>query len=442
MASQRAARNLTQSALIPSALSGSSSAISDLAHATGWTILDYDTNATAQDIRVICTGDNYTCNHVYLNGAIDTIVRLPSRKMPFARISSEYEQEMPPVRGFSLDTEFAQIDASRLSQLIQSLGFLILTYTVVMVIHLSGETFDYNTGLLNGELVFDIPFVTEVVDCQVPNSVDTFLSGVSVKTTSSSQATDSLNVNASDTMIPQFELTSLVMEVYGNLTMQGTFDMWVVGMINFETGRVLIYSHDIPGFQILPGQVPGCYAEPPAFWGGAGCSHGRRAVTSVEFTYTVDNALFLLEKWAVAAIPNEDDQGAVLAYLTPTIALGIETSTASTNITYTVDTSSETDLSFAASSTSAFNGCSAVKTGFQISAAADANFYDIYTAGTTVTLVNKDWGIFSECWGGTKRERTEKMRRAPPSIAKRDILCYGDGTAMDLVTNKTYTVSF
>lgn len=56
---------------------GSSSAISDITPAAGWTILDCDPNAISQEIRLVCTGDEETCNHIYQGGCQSTLVRLP-----------------------------------------------------------------------------------------------------------------------------------------------------------------------------------------------------------------------------------------------------------------------------------------------------------------------------------------------------------------------------
>ncbi len=74
---------------------GSTNAISDLTPAAGWTILDCDSTTSAQDIRAICTGDNTTCSHLYQNGAVGTIVRLPENVFTFSYCSA-YPVELPP----------------------------------------------------------------------------------------------------------------------------------------------------------------------------------------------------------------------------------------------------------------------------------------------------------------------------------------------------------
>lgn len=58
--------------------SGSSSSISDITLAAGWEILNCSSSTSAQTIRLVCTGDEESCNHLLDNGAENTIVRLPS----------------------------------------------------------------------------------------------------------------------------------------------------------------------------------------------------------------------------------------------------------------------------------------------------------------------------------------------------------------------------
>lgn len=57
---------------------GASEAISDITTAAGWTILDCDANALSQNIRLVCTGADEDCNHLFSGaGAVHTLVRLP-----------------------------------------------------------------------------------------------------------------------------------------------------------------------------------------------------------------------------------------------------------------------------------------------------------------------------------------------------------------------------
>ena len=56
---------------------GSRSALSDLSPVAGWSIIDCHPEKMAQEIRAICTGTDEQCDHLYQNGVIGTIVRLP-----------------------------------------------------------------------------------------------------------------------------------------------------------------------------------------------------------------------------------------------------------------------------------------------------------------------------------------------------------------------------
>ena len=62
--------------LIPCTQAGSHSAISDTTPVGGWTILDCEATSADQEIRLVCH-DPTKCGHLYLNGAENTVVRLP-----------------------------------------------------------------------------------------------------------------------------------------------------------------------------------------------------------------------------------------------------------------------------------------------------------------------------------------------------------------------------
>jgi hypothetical protein len=56
---------------------GPTTAISDITSAAGWQITHCDSEATAQDIQLVCANANSSCDHLFQGGAVDTIVRLP-----------------------------------------------------------------------------------------------------------------------------------------------------------------------------------------------------------------------------------------------------------------------------------------------------------------------------------------------------------------------------
>ncbi|KAJ7929627.1 hypothetical protein B0H13DRAFT_1964126 [Mycena leptocephala] len=105
---------------------GSATKISDITTAAGWTILNCDPSALQQDIRLVCTGDSATCGHLFQDGAVNTLVRLPQNcgANAFARVGRSWvpedqsvpanvarqlsrRQDAPVVQALALDTDFA-----------------------------------------------------------------------------------------------------------------------------------------------------------------------------------------------------------------------------------------------------------------------------------------------------------------------------------------------
>ncbi|KAJ7134152.1 hypothetical protein C8R46DRAFT_1362308 [Mycena filopes] len=108
---------------------GATEAISDITAAAGWTVLDCHPTALAQNIRLVCTGADADCNHLFQGGALHTLVRLPEDcgGSAFARVSRHWvhaDQTLPAVvakavsrraiqplvQGLAVDTSFADVD--------------------------------------------------------------------------------------------------------------------------------------------------------------------------------------------------------------------------------------------------------------------------------------------------------------------------------------------
>ncbi|KAJ7850204.1 hypothetical protein B0H13DRAFT_2401424, partial [Mycena leptocephala] len=117
---------------------GSTDAITDVTSAAGWQIIDCNSTALSQDIRLVCTTGSDSdptslCSHLYQNiGAVNKLVRLPEDcgASPFARIYKSWipsDQSMPAhvrrmlrrdgpapvVKALSIDTNFDQVDYSK-----------------------------------------------------------------------------------------------------------------------------------------------------------------------------------------------------------------------------------------------------------------------------------------------------------------------------------------
>ncbi|KAI0056898.1 hypothetical protein BV25DRAFT_1920637 [Artomyces pyxidatus] len=108
---------------------GSSNAISDITDASGWSILNCDPDGHEQDIQLECANDHDGCDHLFNNGGMDTIVRLPENcgQMPFARVGRIWihgNYSLPPeaslvnripglVHALTLDTNFGAINPDK-----------------------------------------------------------------------------------------------------------------------------------------------------------------------------------------------------------------------------------------------------------------------------------------------------------------------------------------
>lgn len=59
----------------------------------GWSSWDCEEGPEGHTIRLVCTGSDDTCNHVFQGGAEDTIVRVPSECKigPYARIAASWD---------------------------------------------------------------------------------------------------------------------------------------------------------------------------------------------------------------------------------------------------------------------------------------------------------------------------------------------------------------
>ncbi|KLO13395.1 hypothetical protein SCHPADRAFT_366949 [Schizopora paradoxa] len=73
-------------------ISGEPSSISDITSAAGWSILNCTTNTNAQTIQLVCSDESKGCDHLFQQGAEDTVVRLPEScgQGPFARVSKHW----------------------------------------------------------------------------------------------------------------------------------------------------------------------------------------------------------------------------------------------------------------------------------------------------------------------------------------------------------------
>ncbi|KAJ2912665.1 hypothetical protein MD484_g7761, partial [Candolleomyces efflorescens] len=123
-------------------ITGSADSITDITTAAGWEILDCQKDALSQDIRLVCSGEQSECDHLYQSiGAVGKIARLPERcgENAFAHISRAWvpaDQSIPEqiarrlvrrdgvtpeVKALHIDTDFAAADTAKIG----TVGFTI-----------------------------------------------------------------------------------------------------------------------------------------------------------------------------------------------------------------------------------------------------------------------------------------------------------------------------
>ncbi|KAL0950168.1 hypothetical protein HGRIS_010161 [Hohenbuehelia grisea] len=116
-------------------ISGNPRAITDITPAAGWVVLECDSAALAQEIRMVCKSHDATaegCSNLFAEGAKNKVVRLPEScgPNPFARVNelrvaenqdipthmephvARRDGQAPQVHILSVDTNWAAVDAT------------------------------------------------------------------------------------------------------------------------------------------------------------------------------------------------------------------------------------------------------------------------------------------------------------------------------------------
>ncbi|KAJ7763085.1 hypothetical protein B0H14DRAFT_3895554 [Mycena olivaceomarginata] len=267
-------------------VSGASNAVSDITAAAGWTILNCDAEALAQDIRLACqTAD---CEHLFEgHGAIDTLIRLPQTcgANAFARVAdirvdpdqtlpSEVAATISPTGNItsmifilSVDTNFAAIDSTKTGPVRFSLeGY---NFPVANITPSTSPTRRDARGLktrnwtaFNDTNSFDLPalhidetfpLLGASVDC------DDFSASVSANLATKVDATVSIGLIASGTVIPPvIDEVAVFAGIDGGIL--GTLDLTSSASGTVSTGKISLYSVALAGIDF-----PGLFTLGPTF---------------------------------------------------------------------------------------------------------------------------------------------------------------------------------
>uniref|UniRef100_A0A0W0EY55 DUF7223 domain-containing protein n=1 Tax=Moniliophthora roreri TaxID=221103 RepID=A0A0W0EY55_MONRR len=361
---------------------GSPDAITDITTAAGWTILNCDQDALAQDIRLVCTDSESECSHLWQNtGAVGKLVRLPEScgKSAFARISRNWvheDQSLPPqlaktlrrrdgtvpeVQGLALDTDFSAIDPAQngdVSLAIQ--GANIPGATGDFSITSAGPArrsrlvkkglFDFIEDAFNKFNSFDksitkdlppvnvdktFPIFEEKITCPATEDLPAFDASIKADAATKANAVVSIGIAAAGTIVPpKFSEFGVFAGLDADL--QGTLQLVGSASGTADSGRITFFEVGVPGLDF-----PGVLTLGPSFkiQGQAKATLDIDADLTVDLAYTVDNAKLFFPKsdaqksggdftptnspLKLSVTPSVASKAVVEGHIIPTLQLGV-----------------------------------------------------------------------------------------------------------------------
>ncbi|KAI0319875.1 hypothetical protein OF83DRAFT_1169793 [Amylostereum chailletii] len=451
-AAQRAAGNLH--------IWGSSQAISDITPAAGWVILDCDANSRAQDIRLVCKGNETEtgCNHLLDDGMVGKIVRLPEKcgAVPFARVANTWIPQVQnvsgsqvaklvtspsPVRAISLDTNFSALDASQYGsvsfavqltnspvtnpesvvaskrrsiddQAFQRRSFFegatralnardLLPFNITNSIDLPSINYDESVNLFNGSLpngVADVPG-----NVTIDADVDAHLH-MAIK----------LGVVIVGTIVPPtLDQAAVFAELNGNIN--STLHVKASGKADITTPAITLTKIALDNFDIADIVQIG-----PDFKLTAQVSADLQLGldAKVGLSYNVDDVALVFPpnqgKSSASAIPGSsnsptfsfigslDSLGAdanVTAHLIPALDVSVSVLGQGATVTLAVDTSATVALNGTVQSNGdKGNGCVDVRTGIDIYADASASLFGIFDVEEKFDIFEDSFDLYNQCF--------------------------------------------
>ncbi|KAJ7171262.1 hypothetical protein C8R46DRAFT_183561 [Mycena filopes] len=285
---------------------GAADAISDVTTAAGWTILDCQKGALAQDVRLVCH-DSAGCPHLTQNtGSVGKLVRLPEScgHGAFARVTKDWvhaDQTLPPalasklrrrdgqlpeVKGLSIDADFNAVDLSQAGPVNFAIHGLTTSLpenpaprrrsrfaqpehdvsdrSVISVLQQAFQEFNsFNQSVMQKlqEVNFKqtFPLFDEKISCPAVGKIPAFEASVSGSVDACMVANVSLAVTAIGTLLPaNFTKFGVVVDVDANL--EGTLSLSSSAAATLDSGKLKLLTVGIPGLDF-----PGILTIGPSF---------------------------------------------------------------------------------------------------------------------------------------------------------------------------------
>ncbi|KAJ7202155.1 hypothetical protein GGX14DRAFT_654943, partial [Mycena pura] len=312
---------------------GSADAISDVTPAAGWTILDCDQGAMAQDIRLVCTASG-ACPHLVQNtGSVGKLVRLPEScgQSAFARVTRDWvhqNQTLPPalasqlrrrdgavpqVRGLAIDADFNNVELSQAGPV--NFAIHALTQSVPAnpapqrrsrrapaapgvkdrsVLSVLGQAFQefnsFNQSVMQKlapvNLKKTFPLFSETISCPAVGKTPAFTASVTGDVDACMVANVSIAVSAIGTLLPaNFSKFGMVVGVDANL--EGTLKLAGSASATVDSGLIDLFTLGIPGLDF-----PGILTIGPSFkvQAQATATLDVDVDLTVDLSYCIDNA--------------------------------------------------------------------------------------------------------------------------------------------------------
>ncbi|KAJ7719176.1 hypothetical protein B0H14DRAFT_2643102, partial [Mycena olivaceomarginata] len=267
---------------------GAADAISDITPAAGWTILDCEKGAMAQDVRLVCH-DSAGCPHLAQNtGSVGKLVRLPEScgQSAFARITRDWvhqdqtlpvelaktlrrrDGELPQVKGLGIDADFNSVDLAQAGPV----NFAIHGLTASVpespapqrrsrFAHVAPRTVNDRSviSVLQQAFQEDLPALRREGVMSCGGKIPAFDAGVSGSIDACIVANATLAVTAVGTLMPaNFTKFGIVVGLDANL--EGTLTVKASGAANVDSGQVELFEVGIPGLDF-----PGILTIGPSF---------------------------------------------------------------------------------------------------------------------------------------------------------------------------------
>ncbi|KAI0364910.1 hypothetical protein BV20DRAFT_973864 [Pilatotrama ljubarskyi] len=474
---------------------GPQAAVSDITSAAGWMIMDCDPNVSDQDIRLVCSDPDKGCDHIYQNSAAGTLVRLPKTcgSTPFALVTREWVHQdqsipaskrssivrrdgsQPVVKGMSLATNFADVDASAQNGNVtmflmgSSIPGVAGNFTVepptgtgnakrglgswiddtlagLAQVH-ANFLGDFNKNItgsspLNFEK--DFPLFDKQISCPQKGNVPAFSGEVKVDLDGKVDGTVNYGVAVAGSVIPP-EISEFGLFVGLDATITGTLGLGATLTGIISTGKIPLFEVGIPELDF-----PKIFTIGPTFSVNAEATASLDANVDmdVDLAYDVKGMQLFFPPGGnsqagsftpgdsnvkLSVSPNVTAHGQVAAHLIPSLAFGISAIDDKVKATINLDLDSDAalDLSLTAAaeaSTStkgndagtAFGGCVDITSGLAVTAGADADFFSLFKKGTSVTLFQHTFDLFKKCFGSTSARRAYTGRAARAALLARD----------------------